>query len=373
MAKLIGLLTAGGDSPGLNAAIRGIGKAALGSYGMRIIGFRDGFRGLMENRSIPMKNSSFSGILTTGGTILGTSREKPHRMPVGNKVMDMTNVLIENYHKSRLDALVCLGGGGTQKSAYRLMEKGLNIITLPKTIDNDVYGTDVTFGFDTALGIATEAIDRLHSTAHSHHRIIVVETMGHKTGWLALGAGIAGGADVILIPEIPYEVDKVAEAILKRRHEGKNFSIVAVAEGSMSKKNAASLQKITEKRQKAKNKKEKNGLKAELRQLESRYSDNTIRLSRQLEKLTGLESRVSILGYVQRGGTPSVADRLLATRLGTACAELINNEVYSVMVASRGDTTEPVPLKKIVGKRKTVPLDHPWIESARRVGTNLGD
>jgi 6-phosphofructokinase 1 len=188
--------------------------------------------------------------------------------------------------------------------------------------------------------------------------------MGHKTGWLALGAGIAGGADLILIPEIPYQVDKIAEAILRRRHEGKNFSILAVAEGSMSKKNAASLQKITEKRQKAKNKKEKNGLKAELRQLESRYSDNTTGLSRQLEKLTGLESRVSISGYVQRGGTPSVADRLLASRLGTACAELINNGVYSVMVASRGDTTEPVPLKKIVGKRKTVPLDHPWIESA---------
>ena len=373
MAKMIGLLTAGGDSPGLNAAIRGIGKAALDSYGMNIIGFRDGFRGLMENRSIPMESSSFSGILTRGGTILGTSREKPHRMSVGDKVMDMTKVLVENYHKCRLDALVCLGGGGTQKNAYRLMENGLNIVTLPKTIDNDVYGTDVTFGFDTALGIATEAIDRLHSTAHSHHRIIVVETMGHKTGWLALGAGIAGGADVILIPEIPYDVEKISEAILRRRHEGKHFSIVAVAEGSMSREKAALLQKNVEKRQKAKNQKEKSRFKAELKQLESHYSDNTIRLSRQLEKLTGLESRVSILGYVQRGGTPSVADRLLATRLGTACAELINDGHYGVMVASRGDTTKPVPLKKIVGKRKTVPLDHPWIACARKVGTNLGD
>lgn len=373
MAKLIGLLTAGGDSPGLNAAIRGIGKAVLGSYGMKVIGFRDGFRGLMENRSFQLNSSTFSGILTSGGTILGTSREKPHRMPVGSKVMDMTTVLIENYHKSRIDALVCLGGGGTQENAYRLMKKGLNIVTLPKTIDNDVYGTDVTFGFDTALGIATEAIDRLHSTAHSHHRIIVVETMGHKTGWLALGAGIAGGADVILIPEIPYDVKKIAEAILRRRHEGKNFSIVAVAEGAISKENAAELQKVKEKKKEAKIQKEKKKLKSELKQIQSRNADKTIHLSRQLEKLTGLESRVSILGYVQRGGTPSVADRLLATCLGTACAEIINKGIHGVMVASKGHTTEPVPLKKVVGKRKTVPLDHPWIESARRVGTNLGD
>ena len=327
----------------------------------------------MENRSVHLNVSSFSGILTRGGTILGTSRDKPHRMQMGVKVMNMTKVLIENYHKSRLDALVCLGGGGTQKSAYRLMKEGLNIVTLPKTIDNDVYGTDVTFGFDTALGIATEAIDRLHSTAHSHHRIIVVETMGHNTGWLALGAGVAGGADVILIPEIPYDVEKISEAILRRRHQGKNFSIVAVAEGAMSKEDAAALQKVIEQKQKAETRKEKKRLKAEVEQLESRYSENTIHLSRQLEKLTGLESRVSILGYVQRGGTPSVGDRLLATRLGTACADLIHKGKYGVMVASKGDKTEPVPLKKIVGKRKTVPLDHPWIESARRVGTNLGD
>lgn len=217
MEKLVGLLTAGGDSPGLNAAIPGIGKAALGSDGVGVIGFRDGFRGLVENRSVQLTSSSFSGIITSGGTILGASRDKPHPMPVGDKIMDMTSVVIENYHKHGLEVLVCLGGGGTQKNAYRLMENGLNIITLPKTIDNDVYGTDVTFGFDTALGIATEAIDRLHSTADSHHRIFVVETMGHKSGWLALGAGIAGGADVILIPEIPYNFEKIAEAILKNR------------------------------------------------------------------------------------------------------------------------------------------------------------
>ncbi len=246
MAKLIGLLTAGGDSPGLNAAIRGIGKAALESYGMRVIGFRDGFRGLMENRILQLDSASLSGILTTGGTMLGSSREKPHKMPVGSKVMDMTEVMVENYRKHHLDALVCLGGGGAQKNAYRLLQKGINIITLPKTIDNDVAGTDVTFGFDTALGIATEAIDRLHSTAHSHHRIIVVEIMGHNTGWLALGAGVAGGADVILIPEIPYNVEKIVEAVRQRRHSGKNFSIVAVAEGALSREDAAGLQKARE-------------------------------------------------------------------------------------------------------------------------------
>ena len=191
--------------------------------------------------------------------------------------------IVETVHRHKLDAVVCIGGGGTQKNAFRLMEKGLNIVTLPKTIDNDVYGTDVTFGFDTALGIATEAIDRLHSTAHSHHRIIVMETMGHRTGWLALGAGIAGGADVILIPELPFDVEKISEAILRRRYEGKNFSIVAVAEGAMSKENAAALKKVIERRKKAKDQKDKRKLKTELKRIESRYSDNTIDLSRQLD------------------------------------------------------------------------------------------
>jgi 6-phosphofructokinase 1 len=373
MAKLIGLLTAGGDSPGLNAAIRGIGKAALESYGMRVVGFRDGFRGLMENRVIQLDSASLSGILTTGGTMLGTSRDKPHKMPVGSKVMNMTEVMVENYHKHHLDALVCLGGGGTQKNAFRLQQNGINVVTLPKTIDNDVYGTDVTFGFDTALGIATEAIDRLHSTAHSHHRIIVVEIMGHNTGWLALGAGVAGGADVILIPEIPYDVEKVVEAIRRRRHSGKNFSIVAVAEGALSKEDAAALKKAQNKKEKSKSKKEKRKAKAAIMEIEARQADSTIRLSRQLEELTGLESRVTILGYLQRGGAPSATDRLLATRLGTTCAALINEGVYGVMVASRGDSAEAIPLAEIVGKRKSVPLDHPWIESARRVGTNMGD
>lgn len=373
MTKNIGILTSGGDCPGLNAAIRGIGKAAQGAFGMQVQGFRDGFRGLMENRSIPLDREALSGILTVGGTILGTSRDKPYRMMIGGKEMDVTDAIIANYEKDHLDVLVCLGGGGTQKNALYLKDKGLNVITLPKTIDNDVAMTDVTFGFDTALGIATEAIDRLHSTAHSHHRIVVVEIMGHRAGWLTLAAGIAGGADVILIPEIPYEVEKVAKAIRDRSRSGRRFSIVAVAEGAASQEDATTYQSAESKRQKAKGKEERKKAKAELAEWEMRHAGNTMRLAKQLEALTKLESRVTILGYVQRGGAPSAVDRLLATRLGTACAELIHNETFGVMVAARGDGTEPVPLEKVAGKRKTVPLDHPWIQSARLVGTAFGD
>lgn len=368
MKKLIGLLTSGGDSPGLNAAIRGIGKAVLGRYGMEVIGFRDGFRGLMENRSQALDSSSFSGILTVGGTILGTSRDKPYAMPVGGKMMDMTDVIVDNYRKHHLDVLVCLGGGGTAKNAYHLMQQGLNVITLPKTIDNDVAMTDATFGFDTALGIATEAIDRLHSTAHSHHRVVMLEVMGHKAGWLALGAGIAGGADVILIPEIPYDIEKVAEAILSRSRSGHGFSIVAIAEGAMSKETAAAL---AERKKEGKKKKEQ-AARAAGESGEAPLG-HSLGLARQLETLTGLESRVTILGYLQRGGIPSAGDRLLATRLGTACANYINQGIFGVMVAARGEGTEPVPLEKVVGKLKSVPLDHAWIETARSVNTCLGD
>ncbi|MHB8123192.1 MAG: 6-phosphofructokinase [Desulfuromonadaceae bacterium] len=369
MSKMIGILTSGGDSPGLNAAIRGIGKALLGRYGMKVIGFRDGFRGMMENRTQLLDSEALSGILTLGGTILGTSRDKPYAMPVAGKLRDMTDVIVDNYRKHHLDALVCLGGGGTQKNAYHLMKQGLNVITLPKTIDNDVAMTDVCFGYDTALGIATEAIDRLHSTAHSHHRILVLELMGNKAGWLALGAGIAGGADVILIPEIPYDVKKVAAAILRRSHHGQGFSIVAMAEGAISRHIAAELDEAG---------KDKGGKKKEKkRQAEERANSNkpgnSLFLAQQLEELTGLESRLTILGYLQRGGTPSAGDRLLATRLGTACADLIDSGVFGVMVAARGDGVEPVALKDVVGKRRTVPLDHGWIESARSVHTCFGD
>jgi 6-phosphofructokinase 1 len=371
--KRIGILTAGGDSPGLNAAIRGVGKTALGFYGMEIIGFRDGFRGLVEDHRMKLDKAALSGILTIGGTILGTSRDKPHRMLIDGRTRDMTHVLVENYKKYGLDALVCLGGGGTQKNALRLHEAGLNVITLPKTIDNDVAMTDATFGFATAMDIATETIDRLHSTAHSHHRIVVAEIMGHRAGWLTLGAGIAGGADVILIPEIPYDVEKIAEAIKRRSKRGTNFSIVAVAEGAMSKDDARAFSAAESKRERARTLHDKKEAKIGLAALEARHTGNTLRLAQQLEELTHLESRLTILGYVQRGGTPSPADRLLATRLGSACADLINEGVFGVMVAARGDGTEPVPLQKVAGKRKTVPPDHSWIETARHVGTSLGD
>jgi ATP-dependent phosphofructokinase / diphosphate-dependent phosphofructokinase len=373
MTKQVGVLTAGGDSPGLNAVLRGIGKAAQENFRMELIGFRDGFRGLMENRTMDLDEQTLSGILTLGGTILGTSRDKPHRMLVGGKYMDMTDAIVENYHRNHLDVLICIGGGGTQKNAFRLMQKGLNIITLPKTIDNDVVLTDVSFGFNTALGIATEAIDRLHSTAHSHHRIILVEAMGHRAGWLALGSGVAGGADVILIPEIPYNVEKVAKAILSRNRGGKHFSIVAVAEGAIPDEEAAAKEKSSKAKKNKKQKNKNREPQSDSKIYDSAHVSNTLKLARQLEALTRLESRVTILGYLQRGGTPSAYDRILATRLGTVCAALINDGVYGVMLAARGEGAKPVPLEEVVGKIKTVPLDHSWIESARQVGTSLGD
>ena len=373
MGKCIGVLTAGGDSPGLNAAIRAIGKSALNAYDMRVIGFRDGFRGLMENRTVLLEGEILSGILTLGGTILGTSRDKPHKMPVGSKVQDMTEVMIDNYHRHNLEALICIGGGGTQKNAHRLAQAGMNVVTLPKTIDNDVAMTDITFGFDTALSIATEAIDRLHSTAHSHHRIIVVEIMGHNSGWLGLGAGVASGADVILIPEIPYDVKKVAEAIRRRRHRGKNFSIVAISEGALSQEDANELAQLQDQKQATKDEKKQKKLITALDAFQANHTTNTLRLSGQLEALTGLESRVTILGHVQRGGTPTAADRILATRLGTACTAAIKAKHFGCMVAVKGESTELVELAEVVGKRKGVPLDHPWVRAALETGTCLGN
>ena len=371
--RRVGIPTAGGDSPGLNAAIRAFGKAAIGTYGMEVVGFRDGFRGLAEGRKVRLEKKALSGILTVGGTILGTSRDKPHRMLVDGEVRDMTGTILEVCRKEHLEGLVCLGGGGTAKNALRLGRAGLNVITLPKTIDNDVAGTDATFGFATALEIATEAIDRLHSTAHSHHRIIVAEVMGHRAGWLTLGAGLAGGADVILIPEIPYKVSAVAAAIKDRVRKGTNFSIVAVAEGARSADDARTLAAAESRASRAKDPVAREAAAAEIRLLEVQHQGNTLRLAAQLEQLTGLESRVSILGYVQRGGTPSPIDRLLATRLGTAAADLVAAGTYGVMVAARGDTTEAVPLEDVAGRRKLVPVDHPWVATARHVGTCLGD
>ena len=285
--------------------------------------------------------------------------------------MDMTDLMLEQCRSNQLDALVCLGGGGTQKNALRLLRKGVPVITLPKTIDNDVWGTDVSFGFDTALRIPTEAVDRLHSTAHSHHRIIVVEIMGHKTGWLALGAGLAGGADVILLPEIPYNVTAVAESILARKAAGSTFSIVAVSEGAIEAGEAPGVDAMEAFA--AADGSDDGTAGSALAEIEASQTDSTVRLSRALEAKTGLESRVTILGHVQRGGTPSAVDRLLATRLGTACADLIAARMTGVMVALQNDEVVPVPLEDVAGRRKSVPLDHDWITTARSLNVALGD
>lgn len=373
MKRQIGILTSGGDCPGLNAAIRGVVRAGQEHFRMHCIGFRDGFRGLVQDRTLELTPDVLSGTLTNGGTILGTSRDKPHRMPIGGKVRDMTDAAVEIYRRHHLDALVCIGGGGTQKNALRLKEAGLNIITLPKTIDNDVAMTDVTFGFDTALNIVTEAIDRLHSTAMSHQRVIVVEVMGHRAGWLALGAGIAGGADVILIPEIPHDVEAVAHAIRRRSRAGKMFSIVAVAEGAMSQSQAETVARLVAAKDQAKKKAERKAASAELDEFHEKHVNHTVDLTSRLEELTGLESRLTILGHLQRGGTPSAADRVLATRLGTGCAELLSRDVYGVMVAARRQGVEPVPLEDVVGQKNLVSGDHPWVQAARHVGICLGD
>jgi 6-phosphofructokinase 1 len=373
MTMNVGVLTAGGDTPGLNASLRGLGKSANYVFDMQLIGFYDGFRGLLHDQHIVLNDAALSGILTIGGTILGTSRDKPSKMIVGGKVQDMRDAMVETYKKHRLDALVCMGGGGTQKNAYSLMEKGLNVVTLPKTIDNDIANTDVTLGFDTALGIATEAIDRLHSTAHSHHRIIMVEIMGHNAGWLALGAGIAGGADVILIPEIPYKPESIAEAILDRSRSGKHFSIIAVSEGSMSAQDRKREKQLLDNKENAKDKKAKEKASLALDEFYAGQAGRTMKLSQDLERLTGLETRLTILGYVQRGGTPSARDRLLGSQLGTAAAGLIARGEFGVMAAIKGQEIKPVPLKSVVDKKRLVPTDHVWVETARRVGTCLGD
>ncbi len=373
MQQSIGILTSGGDCPGLNAAIRGTGKAAIEEFGMSVIGFRDGFRGLIQDRVLRISGDELAGILTDGGTILGTSRDKPHKMPIGGKTEDMTQAAVDTYHRHGLSAVVCIGGGGTQKNAIRMAEAGLNVVTLPKTIDNDIFGTDVSFGFDTALQIATEAVDRLHSTATSHHRIIVVETMGHRAGWLALGAGIAGGADVILIPEIPYSVESVADAIGHRAKRGRRFSIVVVAEGAMTVEEAETIDSLAVQKKDAKSKQQRKDASSRLDEFHENHVGHTLKLTKQLEQRTGIESRLTILGHLQRGGTPSAADRILATRLGTACAELIHEEKYGVMVAARGDGVEPMPLIEVAGKKKLVPPDHPWINTARLTGICLGD
>lgn len=352
-AKAIGVLTSGGDCPGLNAAIRGVAKAARSTFGMDVFGFFDGFTGLVENRFTRLGDHELSGLLTLGGTILGTSRHKPQRMPgPDGTTRDMTGAAVESYRRLDLDCLVCIGGGGTMKVALHLKKAGLNILALPKTIDNDVAETDVTFGFDSAMSIATEALDRLHTTASSHQRIILVDIMGHNTGWLALGASLAGGADVCLIPEIPYHLDRIVEAVASRSEKGRRFSIISVGEG------ATPAGATEEKRSDS--------------DLDVTVTTST-QLAAILEKRLGMETRVTTLGHVQRGGVPSPTDRLLATQLGVKAAELIAEGTFGVMVAIKGDRLEPVPLEKVAGKKRTVPLDHPWIQTARLIGMSLGD
>ncbi|MCL2316791.1 MAG: 6-phosphofructokinase [Actinomycetia bacterium] len=371
--KRVGILTAGGDSPGLNAAIRGFGKAATGHYGWELIGFRDGVTGLIENRFMELTPSALSGILTVGGTILGTSRDKVHKFVVDGETRDMVPTIVQNYEEDGLDALVMLGGGGTAKNAKRLLDAGLNVISLPKTIDNDIACTDTSFGFATACEIATDAIDRLHSTAHSHHRIIIVELMGHRAGWLTLAAGLAGGADIILIPEIPYSVANIAATIKARTARGSTFSVVAVAEGARDQADTADYEAARLLVDRADSAEAKRAAKNHLAHVVDSQREHTFRLARELEAATGLESRVTILGYVQRGGTPCSADRLLATRLGVAAADMLDQGASGVLVAACGDDTCPVPLADVAGRVKLVPTDHKWVEAARRVGTGLGE
>jgi len=414
--RCLGILTAGGDSPGLNAAVRAITRVAMQEYGIRVLGIQDGFRGLVENRMVVLDDAAVSGVLTRGGTILGTSRDKPHSMPIGGQLLDMTAAAVENARRHQIDCLVCLGGGGTAKNAYRLWQKGgLDVLTLPKTIDNDVPGTDVSFGFDTAVSIATEAIDRLHTTATSHHRLIVCEVMGHRSGWLALHAGVAGGADVILIPEIPYDLGKVAEFLLERRRHGKRFSIIAVAEGARTRREAeaAAQAKAKEKDKDKDREKDKDrarerakaggrpepavatagvateeeavdAIRADLPLRVRHLHDETMayhvvqepmasRLARHLQALTGVEARVTSLGHVQRGGIPTPFDRTLCTMMGAKAAMLLAEGTYNVMVAYRNGVCVPVPLGEVVGQRKLVTADHELVVAARQVGTCFGD
>ncbi|NSW50879.1 MAG: ATP-dependent 6-phosphofructokinase [Anaerolineae bacterium] len=363
MKKHIGILTADGDSPGLNAAIRAFGKAALGEYGFDVTGFLDGFHGLLTDQAMPMESSHFSGILTAGGTTLGTSREH-----IGD-----VSPLLATCERHKLDGLVCFGGRDTQNLALRLKQAGLNIITLPKSITNHIAGTDHCIGFDSALTIAAESIDRLHSTAHSHHRIILVEMMGEDSGWLTLGAGIAGGADVILIPEIPYHVEQVAAAVRERSRKGKRFSLVAVSQGAISEEDSRFFQKARQINRDLREGSEETEVEQQLLEIENEFTEKTIDLAHRLQIATRLETRITILGFLQRGGSPTATDRLLATMLGTTAARLAAEGMFGVMAASQAGQFVPVALEEVAGKNKMVPLDHAWIQSARAVGTCLGD
>lgn len=358
--KRIGLLTSGGDCPGLNATIRGIAKACydqFGTDGVQLVGIQNGYYGLINNIAREMAPEEFSGILTRGGTILGTKRQ-PFKMisSIGEDNVDKVKQMKDTYKALKLDCLLTLGGNGTHKTANLLSQEGLNVIGLPKTIDNDIFGTDVTFGFHTAVDIATDVIDRLHSTAASHSRILMVEIMGNKAGWLTLYSGIAGGADAIIIPEIPYDIDKITECLQKRADNGHNFSIVAVAEGAFSKEEAKMKKK---ERAKAR--------------LEAGITTATNTIASQVQKATGIETRVCVPGHMLRGGSPSAYDRILATRFGVRAAQLIAAGKYGYSVAMIDGQIGENPLEDVAGKTKFVTPDDNYVITAKDLGVSFGD
>lgn len=354
----VGMLTSGGDCQSLNATMRGVAKTLYNQRkDVEIIGFIEGYRGLIYGDYRVMKSKDFSGILTTGGTILGTSRQpfKLMRVPDENG-LDKVEAMKSNYKKLKLDCLVVLGGNGSQKTTNLLRKEGLNVIGLPKTIDNDLWGTDVTFGFQSAINLATQTIDCIHTTAASHGRVFIVEVMGHKVGWLTLHAGIAGGADIILIPEIPYDIKKVADAVDRRSKEGKRFSIIAVAEGAMSKEQAALSKKEYKK------------------YLETRpYPSISYEIGAQISELTGQEVRVAVPGHMQRGGSPCPYDRVLSTRLGAAAGKMILDGEFGYLVGVKNNQIAKIPLEDVAGKLKTIQPDEEMVQEAKLMGISFGD
>jgi ATP-dependent phosphofructokinase / diphosphate-dependent phosphofructokinase len=373
MAQRIGILTAGSDVPGLNAAIRAFGKAATNAYGMKLIGFQDGFEGLIDDRSMPIHNTDLSNILTSGGTFLGTSRRHPKNpQQPGHSEKDL-QYAADTYRRHRLDGLVIIGGREAIDTGHQFAQMELNVITLPKAIDNHIPQTDFSIGFRTALEVSTEAIDRLHSTAHSHHRIIIVELMGAVAGWLALTAGLAGGADVILLPEIPYDISRIASAIQERNDAGKRFSIIAVAESARTLESVQFFQNARRVNDNLHSGEDRDLVANRLVEIEARAVDSTMLLANRLGQLTHLDTRVTILGYLLRGGSPSGGDRVLAAQLGTACAEMVSEGNFGIMVAAQGQDSRGVALKELVNQVNLVPTNHPWIQAARKIGTHFGD
>lgn len=354
----IGMLTSGGDCQALNAAMRGVVKTLYENQKeVKIIGFEDGYRGLIYGKYRELSDKDFSGILTLGGTILGSSRMPFKKMDQPDENgLDKVQAMVDSYKKLNLDCLVILGGNGTHKTANLLRTKGLHVVTLPKTIDNDIWGTDMTFGFQSAVDIATNAIDCIHTTAASHGRIFIVEVMGHKVGWMTLHAGIAGGADIILIPEIPYDIDRVVEAIERRNAKGKHFTILAVAEGAISKEASMLSKKELKERRKS-----------------TKYPSISYEIADQILERTGMEIRITVPGHTQRGGSPCPYDRVLATRFGAAAARLILDEDYGNMVGIVDNQIVPVPLGEVAGKLKEIDPNMDIIVETRDLGISFGD